>query len=83
MLAEGRSRESGVRSEGVEELRSEEGGGRIQDWAWAGDKGVVIATVPDQSLRERALRSLGQLPPFSPILNRLLASLAREDVSWR
>ena len=42
----------------------------------------MIATVPAQNLRERALRSLSQLPPFSPILNRLLASLAYEDVSF-
>ena len=33
-------------------------------------------------MRERALRALGQLPPFSPILNRLIASLAHEDVSF-
>jgi putative nucleotidyltransferase with HDIG domain len=33
-------------------------------------------------LRERALRSLAELPPFSPILNRLLASLANEEVSF-
>ena len=33
-------------------------------------------------LRERALRALGTLPPFSPVLNRLLASLASEDVSF-
>jgi len=32
--------------------------------------------------RERALRSLGQLPPFSPILNKLLATLASDDVSF-
>jgi HD-like signal output (HDOD) protein len=31
---------------------------------------------------QEALRSLAQLPPFSPVLNRLLASLAREDVSF-
>ena len=31
---------------------------------------------------DKALRSLGALPPFSPILNRVLASLAREDVSF-
>lgn len=41
-----------------------------------------MLTMEKQSLRERALGSLGQLPPFSPILNRLLASLAREDVSF-
>jgi HD-like signal output (HDOD) protein len=34
------------------------------------------------TVRERALRALGQLPPFSPILNRLIASLAQEDVSF-
>jgi HD-like signal output (HDOD) protein len=33
-------------------------------------------------LEERAIRSLGELPPFSPILNRLLASLATEEVSF-
>ena len=33
-------------------------------------------------MRERATRALGQLPPFSPILNRLIASLANEDVSF-
>ncbi|HEX6894824.1 MAG TPA: HDOD domain-containing protein [Bryobacteraceae bacterium] len=32
--------------------------------------------------RERALRVLSELPPFSPILNRLIASLAHEDVSF-
>lgn len=33
-------------------------------------------------LRARAIRCLSELPPFSPILNRLLASLAKEDVSF-
>lgn len=42
----------------------------------------MIATVPVECLRERALRTLSQLPPFSPILNRVLASLASEDVSF-
>lgn len=28
------------------------------------------------------MRSLGELPPFSPILNRLLATLAQDDVSF-
>lgn len=31
---------------------------------------------------QKALRSLGALPPFSPILTRLLATLAEEDVSF-
>ena len=34
------------------------------------------------AVRERAQRALGQLPPFSPILNRLIASLASEEVSF-
>lgn len=33
-------------------------------------------------LKERAIRTLGELPPFSPILNKLLASLAQDDVSF-
>jgi HD-like signal output (HDOD) protein len=51
---------------------------------------VAPLTVPTQdssspasdALREKALRCLGGLPPFSPILNRVLASLAGEDVSF-
>jgi len=31
---------------------------------------------------DKALRSLSALPPFSPILNKVLASLAKEDVSF-
>ncbi len=33
-------------------------------------------------LRDQALKSLDRLPPFSPILDRLLASLAHDDVSF-
>jgi len=33
-------------------------------------------------LRRKALRALGELPPFSATLNRLMASLAGEDVSF-
>jgi HD-like signal output (HDOD) protein len=33
-------------------------------------------------VKDQALRALAQLPPFSPILNRLIASLAQEDVSF-
>ncbi|HTB11411.1 MAG TPA: HDOD domain-containing protein [Bryobacteraceae bacterium] len=45
---------------------------------------MVPLTEPkvDSGLRARAIRYLGELPPFSPILNRLLASLAKEDVSF-
>jgi HD-like signal output (HDOD) protein len=42
----------------------------------------VTATVPVERLRGAALQTLSQLPPFSPILNRVLASLASEDVSF-
>jgi HD-like signal output (HDOD) protein len=34
------------------------------------------------SYKERALKSLNNLPPLSPILNRLLASLAKDDISF-
>ncbi|WP_321475016.1 HDOD domain-containing protein [uncultured Paludibaculum sp.] len=34
------------------------------------------------SFRDRALRSLDKLPPFSPVLNHLIASLADDDVSF-
>lgn len=43
---------------------------------------LTEAKVDSGLLRARALRCLGELPPFSPILNRLLASLAKEDVSF-
>jgi HD-like signal output (HDOD) protein len=42
----------------------------------------VTAPASSSTVRERALRALSQLPPFSPILNRLIASLAQEDVSF-
>jgi len=35
-----------------------------------------------KAFKDKALRSLGELPPFSPILNRLLASLANEEVDF-
>ena len=34
------------------------------------------------SVQEKASRALSYLPPFSPILNRVIASLARQDVSF-
>jgi len=34
------------------------------------------------SCEEQVLRGLDRLPPFSPVLNRLLASLASDDVSF-
>ena len=43
---------------------------------------VETITAPANKLSERAMGALGKLPPFSPILNKLLASLAGEDVSF-
>lgn len=37
---------------------------------------------PTEELKQKALRTLSDLPPFSAILNRLLASLAGENVSF-
>ena len=42
----------------------------------------MTAPATPSTVRERSLLALGQLPPFSPILNRLMASLASEDVSF-
>ena len=53
---------------------------RIQISRSRTDKTIVTAS--QLPVRDRALRVLGDLPPFSPILNRLMASLANEDVSF-
>ena len=45
-------------------------------------KTVTASTAGTATVLERSLIALGQLPPFSPILNRLIASLANEDVSF-
>ncbi len=37
---------------------------------------------PERVRKQKALQALGALPPFSPILTRLLATLAEEDVSF-
>jgi len=42
----------------------------------------VTASVNAPNVKDRALVALGTLPPFSLILNRLMASLAHEDVSF-
>jgi HD-like signal output (HDOD) protein len=42
----------------------------------------VAATLEGSEYREKAMKALGELPPFSPILNRLLADLGRDDVSF-
>jgi len=41
-----------------------------------------MALATPTSVRERAIRSLEKLPPFSPVLNGLIASLTEEDVSF-
>jgi HD-like signal output (HDOD) protein len=43
---------------------------------------VLEAIPPPSGLKEEALRSVCSLPPFSPILTRLLAALEAEDVSF-
>ena len=40
----------------------------------------IVSTATDA--RERALKSISKLPPFSAALNKLMASLADEDVSF-
>lgn len=41
---------------------------------------IHVTTASDSPVQEKAIAALNQLPPFSPTLNRLLASLAKEDV---
>ncbi len=51
----------------------------------ADSTGVVTlsqAASPEQTRKQKTLQSLRALPPFSPILTRLLATLAEEDVSF-
>ena len=43
---------------------------------------VETISAPAENLSKRAMTALGKLPPFSPILNKLLASLAGQDVSF-
>ena len=53
-----------------------------QDFYRPADMHNVIATAEQNTLRSRALASLASLPPFSPILNRLIATLSRDDISF-
>ncbi|MEY2394536.1 MAG: hypothetical protein QOF94_881, partial [Acidobacteriaceae bacterium] len=46
------------------------------------DMKFVTASVNAPNVRDKALLALSKLPPFSPILNRLMAILANEDVSF-
>ncbi len=43
---------------------------------------MSLATVSQPALRDKALEAITKLPPFSPVLNKLMASLADEDVSF-
>ena len=42
----------------------------------------MTGSAASSNVRDQALGALAKLPPFSPILNRLIASLAQEDVSF-
>ncbi len=42
---------------------------------------MATLSIPAEANRERALKTLASLPPFSPVLNKLLATLSSEDVS--
>lgn len=43
---------------------------------------MVVTMERKGASRTKALKTLGELPPFSPVLNRLLADLGRDDVSF-
>lgn len=43
---------------------------------------MSVALTRGGAVRDRSLRVLDRLPPFSPVLNRLIATLASEDVSF-
>ncbi len=43
---------------------------------------VTETSAPSPALKTKALRAQGTLPPFSPILNKLMATLAGEDISF-
>ncbi|MDQ2949725.1 MAG: HDOD domain-containing protein [Acidobacteriota bacterium] len=43
---------------------------------------IVLLAPPQSDLKHQALRSLEKLPPFSPVLNRLMATVAMEDVAF-
>jgi HD-like signal output (HDOD) protein len=42
----------------------------------------VQSLATESAYKDKALKSLGNLPPFSPTLNRLLATLANDDISF-
>lgn len=55
---------------------------RLNKLSKSADIYIVLLAPPKSDLKRQALRSLERLPPFSPVLNRLLATVAMEDVSF-
>jgi HD-like signal output (HDOD) protein len=45
--------------------------------------GTIVINSTRVNLKDQALRSLSQLPPFSPVLGKLIATLAGEDISFQ
>jgi HD-like signal output (HDOD) protein len=43
---------------------------------------MSLATLSSAGLRDKALEAMSKLPPFSPVLNKLMASLTDEDISF-
>jgi HD-like signal output (HDOD) protein len=43
---------------------------------------VVAGTAPKNPLLDKAIAALGKLPPFSPVLNRVLASLNQDNATY-
>ena len=43
---------------------------------------VPVRTSTPEQLRRQAMGAVGKLPPFSAVMNRLMATLADEDVSF-
>ncbi len=56
--------------------------GGSQAFGWRSRLTSVSASASSLLSRERALLALRELPPLSPILSRVIASLAHEDISF-
>ena len=54
----------------------------IRQTGYADEHDVSLSTVHRVSYKDLALKSLDHLPPFSPVLNHLIATMANEDVSF-
>lgn len=46
------------------------------------DTVAAAAAPPETGLKQKAMDAVSKLPPFSPVLNKLMATLADEDVSF-